>query len=154
MAVIERHRPPTVVEKYIGKKGDPKRKLRATLFLAAGALLVLIWAWYYGLIKLKSEKIPYYCTACKEAYIARACNAVPIKCSYCKETAALYGFYCEKCRRAYGLQTREGAKQCAHCKSMMYSELTPEKIADYRTRIKEAREADEKGFRKSDFKVE
>jgi DNA-directed RNA polymerase subunit RPC12/RpoP len=156
LATVERHRPPTVIEKYIGKKGDPLRKYRAAAYVTAGIVLALFWAWYQGLIKFRREKIPYYCTNCKEAFIAPAGSTVPVKCPYCKQTSAYYGYYCEKCRRAYGLPHRKeaGKIQCTHCKSMLFSELTPEKIEEAKQRTREEQEADQRGVRKADFKVE
>lgn len=155
LAVIERHRPLTVVEKYLGKKDDPKRKYRAAAYAAAGVLLLLVWAWYYGIIKFSVERIPYYCQKCHEAYFARAKASVPVKCSYCGEKEAYYGFYCEKCQQPYGLPDREkGERRCPRCKGLLFSELTQDKIDDAKRRTQDAKQADEKGVRKSDFKPE
>ncbi|NOZ21641.1 MAG: hypothetical protein GXP25_11220 [Planctomycetes bacterium] len=152
--VVERHRPPTVLEKYIGKKDDPMRKWRAAAYLSFFTILLLTWAWYYGFLKFRAERIAYYCPKCKDVFIAKMHDTVPIKCPFCGEKAALYGYFCNKCRRAYGVNNRNKAKKCTHCGSMLYSELNEELIEAHRKRMREEREADQQGMRKSDIKIE
>jgi len=154
MDVIEQNREPTVLEKYIGKKGDPMRKYRAAAYISVGAFLVLVWAWYWGFLKFSTERAPFYCVECKKTWIGKVRRTVPVKCPYCKKQGGLYGFFCEKCRRAYGLPQREGRKKCTHCGSMLFAVLTEEKMKEHERRIKEELEADQKGVRKSDFKVD
>ncbi|MEW6356694.1 MAG: hypothetical protein AB1696_10230 [Planctomycetota bacterium] len=155
-AVIERHRPPTVIEKYVGRKGDPMRKYRAAGYIAFLSVLVLAWAWYYGLLKFRPEMIAYYCPKCKDVFLYKVRNEVPIKCQSCGEETALYGFFCNKCRRAYGLPSRDGAKKCSHpnCGSMYYADLNEELMEAHRKQVREDREAEQQGVRKSDIKLD
>jgi len=141
-AIIEANRPPTTLEKYIGKKGDPMRKYRAAGLIAGGLALILTWLWYYGFIG-GGQDVGYYCTACKKCFIAGYKKEVPIKCRYCGKKTAIYGFICGKCGKPYGVSDRDGPKYCPYCRSGYFREITKESLKRLEEREKRRKRSPE-----------
>jgi len=150
--LIEASKPPSVIDKYIGKKGDPMRKYRAAAFIAGFTLLLLAWLRYYGFIG-GAKYVGYYCNACKGSFIAKMKKHVPIKCRLCGKRQAIYGFVCAKCRRPYGVRDRKGPKYCPYCRSGKFLEMTEELLQRIKREQRLKKEREDEEFKLHKIKV-
>jgi hypothetical protein len=136
---IEEGKPLTTLEKYVGVKGDPKRKFRMAAIFGGGGLFVFLYLfWWLNLgvyikpyIPFTGTYIGYHCEQCGAGFIARELDTVPIKCYECGKPAAIYGYYCTKCNFIFGASSRGATTpKCTRCKrSAFVAELTKDAIA-------------------------
>jgi predicted Zn-ribbon and HTH transcriptional regulator len=140
-AAVEERKPLSTMEKYVGMKGDPKRKYRIVALVGVIGLLVLMWLGYYiwplisPYIPGAGQKIGYRCEMCGESFMARDSSTVPIYCKLCGKKGAIYAYHCRKCGAIYGVQDRsKTTPKCPRCKSGLFEDLTPEFIRQSETK--------------------
>ena len=143
---IEERRPLSSMEKYIGVKGDPKRKYKMVAVFGGGTLFIMFYLfWWLDIgsyvkpyIPFTGAKIGYHCEKCGAAFIARETTYIPIKCPECGQKEALYGFHCrnsnKKCNLIFGVSDRSVIPKCPRCNIAAFVEpLTPIIIEEAKT---------------------
>ena len=144
---IEEGKPLSAVERYIGLKGDPKRKYKIGAVVGGVTIFMLWYVFsYWGVGAYVKEILPfghayvgYHCMKCGENFIAREYAIIPIKCPQCGKLEAYYGFHCnavlkggQKCNNFFGSSTRDLSQmpKCTRCGKGAFVEPITQAVLD------------------------
>jgi DNA-directed RNA polymerase subunit RPC12/RpoP len=135
---VEERKPLSVLEKYVGMKGDPKRKYKVAALFSGVGFFVLFYLWWMGVFSsitaylptFGGPKIGYFCEGCGTVFLAKEYEKVPITCIGCGKKEAIYGFHCRKCGNFFGVDDRKGTIRCKRCKSDKFEDLTPKLVEE------------------------